>query len=346
MDYPEKESLSALSDDRTLRYQPDPRGLLSARKAVCDYYQKKGICVDPGNVFLTASTSEAYSLVFKLLCNSGESVVVPRPSYPLFDYLAQINDVNVRHYFLLYGDEWRLELERDNVKGAKAIVVVNPHNPTGAFLKRHEHQQLVDLAQRNDAALIVDEVFIDYPFGADERWLGSTAGEAETLTFTLNGISKLAGLPQMKLGWIIVSGPPTRVAEATGRLEILCDTFLSVNSPVQVALPKLMKAGSGVRAQILGRVTANYRTLRKRASDGPCSVLGVEGGWYAVLRVPKTRSDEEWAIRLLKEAGVYVYPGYFFDFYSCNCLVVSLLINERDFAASAHGMLATIEQNG
>ncbi len=343
-DYPEKEILSALSHHRALHYEPDPKGLISAREAICEYYREKGIGVDPNNVLLTASTSEGYSLVFKLLCDSAEGVLVPKPSYPLFDYLSQINDVNIRHYSLHYDGEWRLDLDPEIVKGAKAIMVVNPHNPTGAFVKRDEHQWISRLAQEHGRALIVDEVFIDYPFRVDERRFGSTAGAAEALTFTLNGLSKLAGLPQMKLGWIVVSGPPPLVNEAVSRLEILCDTFLSVNSPVQVGLPELMKAGGRVRSQILDRVTANYRVLEEAAGDGPCSVLGVEGGWYAVVRVPKTRSDEEWAIRLLEEAGVYVFPGYFFDFDLQTCLVVSLLASERTFAPSVQGMFTKIEQ--
>ncbi len=345
LDYPQKEILSALCNARSLQYQPDAKGLVSARQAVCEYYQEKQIRVDPANVLLTASTSEAYSLIFKLLCNPGESVLVPKPYYPLFDYFAQLNDVKIRYYSLQYDDEWPLKLNCEAVKGVKAIIIVSPHNPTGAFLKKHEQQEIARIAQENGLALIVDEVFIDYPFAEDKRRFGSTAGEAEALTFTLNGISKLAGLPQMKLGWIVVSGSPSLAGEATGRLEILCDTFLSVNSPVQVALPQLIKAGGRVRSQILQRVKSNDSMLRQETRNAPCSVLPVEGGWYAILRVPETRSDEEWAIRLLEDAGIYVYPGYFFDFDEYNCLIVSLLGGERIFASSVRAMVATIEQN-
>lgn len=345
LDYPQKEILAALCNPHSLRYQPEPRGVVSARQTVCEYYREKGIHVDPDRVFLTAGTSEAYSLIFKLLCDPGESVLVPRPSYPLFDYLAQLNDVKIRHYSLQHGDEWRLELDREAAKGARAIIIVNPHNPAGAFLKKHEREESARIAQENGLALVVDEVFIDYPFAEDERRFGSTAGEAEALTFTLNGISKLAGLPQMKLGWIVVSGSAPLADEATGRLEILCDTFLSVNSPVQVALPQLMKAGGRVRSQILRRVKSNYSMLRQETRNAPCSVLPVEGGWYAILRVPKTRSDEEWAIRLLEDAGIYVYAGYLFDFDEYNCLIVSLLAGEPTFASSVRAMVATIERN-
>ena len=342
IDYPEREILSALSNPQALRHQPDPRGLASARAAVCDYYREKKLRVDPSGIFLTAGTSEAYSLIFKLLCNAGESVLVPKPSYPLFDYLAQVNDVELRHYHLRYDDGWRLDIDDESAKGAKAIVIVNPHNPTGAFLKREEHQEIARIAAENGLALIVDEVFIDYPLAGDDRRFGSTAGDAATLTFTLNGLSKMAGLPQMKLGWIAVSGAPRPAAEAMERLEILCDTFLSVNSPAQAALPALLKAGGSVRSQILRRVKANCETLRKAALGSPCSVLRVEGGWYAVVRVPQTKSDEEWAIRLLEQAGVYVYPGYFFDFVEPKYLIVGLLPDERTFASSARSMIATI----
>ena len=346
IDYPERELLAALSNPQALRYRPEPRGLLSAREVICRYYREKELCVDPSNVFLTAGTSESYSLIFKLLCNAGEGVLVPRPSYPLFDYLAQVNDVKLRHYHLrCYGSEWRLDIDRESAEGAKAVVIVNPHNPTGAFLKRPEHQEIVGMAKENGPALIVDEVFLDYPLAQDDRRFGSTAGDAEALTFTLNGLSKLAGLPQMKLGWIVVSGPPLLAAEAMARLEILCDTYLSVNSPVQVALPPLMKTGGRVRSQILQRVKSNYETLRKATLNSPCSVLNVEGGWYAVLRAPQTKSDEEWAIRLLEKAGIYVYPGYFFDFDEHKYLVVSLLPDEQVFASSARSMVAIIEQN-
>lgn len=343
IDYPEREILSALSDPRALRYQPEPRGLPSAREAVCEYYRAKDIHVDPANIFLTAGTSEAYSLIFKLLCNAGESALVPKPSYPLFDYLAQVNDVDLRDYPLRYYDSgWCLDIDDESAKGARAIVIVNPHNPTGAFLKKQEHREIARTAQENGLALIVDEVFLDYPLAEDDRRFGSTAGDAEALTFTLNGLSKMAGLPQMKLGWIVVGGAPRPAAEAMERLEILCDTFLSVNSPAQAALPELLKAGGRVRSQILQRVKSNYETLRKTALDTPCSVLRVEGGWYAVVRAPQTKSDEEWAIRLLEQTGVHVYPGYFFDFAEHQYLVVSLLPDERTFASSVRSMIATI----
>lgn len=345
IDYPQGEILSALSNPRALRYQPEPRGLPSAREAVCEYYRTKDVRVDPSNIFLTAGTSEAYSLIFKLLCNAGESALVPKPSYPLFDYLAQVSDVKLRHYHLRYDDGWRLDIDGESAKGAKAIVVVNPHNPTGAFLKREEHQEITRIAEENGLALIVDEVFLDYPLAEDDRRFGSTAGDAGALTFTLNGLSKMAGLPQIKLGWIAVSGAPRPAAEAMERLEILCDTFLSVNSPAQAALPELLKAGGRVRSRILQRLKSNCETLRKTALDTPCSVLRVEGGWHAVVCVPQTKSDEEWAIRLLEQAGVYVHPGYFFDFAEHQYLVVSLLPDERTFASSVRSMIATVEQS-
>lgn len=346
IEYPEKDILGAVANPQALHYQPEPKGLLSAREAICQYYREKDLPVDPSTILLTAGTSEAYSLIFKLLCNVGESILVPKPSYPLFDYLAQVNDVKLRDYRLFYDGGWQLDMDRDSANGTKAMAVVNPHNPTGAFLKRQEYREIARVAQENNLALMVDEVFLDYPLAGDDRRFGSTAGATDALTFTLNGLSKLAGLPQMKLGWIVVSGAPLLVTEAMARLEILSDTFLSVNSPVQAALPELMKAGARVRSHILKRVRSNYETLRAAARNTPCSVLRVEGGWYAIVRVPQTKSDEEWAIQLLEEAGVYVFPGYFFDFVEHQYLIMSLLPDEQTFAFSVRTMVAMVEQSG
>ncbi len=334
IEYPEKEILSALSASPILHYEPNPRGLLSARRAVCEYYKKKSITVNLSNIFLTASTSEAYSILFKLVCNAGESVLVPKPSYPLFDYLAQLNDVRLHYYHLRYDQEWQIDI--DSIKNSinkktKAIVIINPHNPTGMFLKNDESLAIKEIAHRYNLVIIVDEVFIDYAFENNERMRVSTAGEGEGLIFTLNGISKMLGLPQMKLGWIIVNGHPSLVAEATARLEIICDTFLSVNTPVQVALPKLLKHGKIIQQKILDRVLSNYSTLKTITLNTLCSALNTHGGWYGILRVPRIKSDEDWALQLLENKSVYLFPGYFFDFEEDGYLVVSLLVESSVF---------------
>ncbi len=345
--YPNNDFLEALSSSEGLEYHPEPHGLLSGREAVCEYYKEKNIFVGPANIFLTASTSEAYSHIFKLLCNAGDGVLVPKPSYPLFEYLAQVNDVNLQYYKLRYDGEWHLDIESLNnlniekIGKIKAIVIVNPHNPTGMFLKKNEFDTIKSFAVKNNLALIVDEVFIDYPFEKDENRIGSTANETDVLTFTLNGISKSCGLPQMKLGWIVVSGSAKGgsasggesllVSEAIARLEIICDTFLSVNTPVQVALPELFEAGKTVQQKILERVRTNYSILQNETQNTPCSPLTTHGGWYGIIRVPRTKSDEEWALQLLEKKSIYVHPGYFFDFDEDDCLVVSLLVEEKIF---------------
>ena len=340
--YSEEEILSTFSNLSVFHYEPNPRGLLSARDAVCEYYKKKKIVVDPSSVFLTASTSEAYSIIFKLLCNTGENILVPKPSYPLFDYLAQLNDVQLRHYNLRYDGEWSVDVDSlknciveslndFNIGKIKAIVIVNPHNPIGLFLKKDEYRAIKEIARQYKLAIIVDEVFIDYAFEKDESRITSTTGESEVLTFTLNGISKMMGLPQMKLGWIIVNGQQPIVNEAVERLEIICDTFLSVNTPVQVALPRLFDAGKIIQQNILARIRSNYSTLITQTLNTSCTALTTHGGWYGIIRIPRIKSEEEWALQLLEIKGVYLFPGYFFDFDEDGYLVVSLLIESIVF---------------
>ena len=340
--YPEKEILPALSDPHILLYQPDPRGLLSAREAIAGYYHRKNLTVDPSNIFLTSSTSEAYSIVLKLLCNEGESMLVPQPSYPLFEYLARVNDVTLQHYRLTHDQVWQVDIDsiRQSITPAtKAIVLINPHNPTGMVLTKDEFSQIATVARENNLAIIVDEVFIDYGFDDTVQTIGSTSGAPDVLTFTLNGISKMCGLPQMKLGWMIVGGESRSVREATERLEILCDTFLSVNTPAQVALPGLMKTGASIRDAILSRLRSNYKLLCNRfPPHAPSSTLTSQGGWYGIIRVPHTRSDEEWALELLEKRGVYLFPGYFFDFEKEGYLVVSLLVRQETFECAMREM--------
>ncbi len=347
--YPSNEILSALSQPQSLHYSPDPKGMLSAREAVAEYYAAKGIRVQPSDVILTSSTSEAYSFLFKLLCNAGDEVLVPIPSYPLFEFLTQLNDVRIRPYHLRYDGEWHVDFDsvRDAITSStRAIVVVSPHNPTGMFLKSEEHRALSAAAMQHGLALIVDEVFSEY--GKDDRRVrstqrvgSSTASNSDVLTFTLNGISKLCGLPQLKLGWIVVSGNEEAKNEALHRLEIIADTFLSVNTPVQVALSQLMEVGEVVREQIRERVQTNFSFIKLTIEHSPLSVLSTEGGWYAVLKIPSTKTEEEWALKLLDDAGVYVFPGYFFEFRENGYLVVSLL-GERDVFKNGMEAIARI----
>jgi aspartate/methionine/tyrosine aminotransferase len=348
--YPERQILTALALPESLSYSPDPRGLLSARKRIVAYYQEKDVLLHPTFVFLTAGTSEGYAMLFRLLCNPGDNVLVPRPSYPLFEYLAHISDVGLRHYALRYDGAWHLDLPslRSAITAqTRAIVAVHPHNPTGMFLRRDDLVSLVAIAREHNLALIVDEVFLDYGFAADAERAGSTAGISDVLTFTLNGVSKSCALPQMKLGWIVVSGPDQQVIEASERLEILCDTFLSVSTPIQHALPVLFHAGKEVQRQIQARTRANYAFLGQLAGGGsPCSLLAAQGGWYAMLKVPNVKSDEAWALELLEKAGVLVQPGYFFDVEEGACLVVSLLVEEGEFARAAEGVARQIAETG
>jgi alanine-synthesizing transaminase len=348
--YPELEILSALAHPSSLHYQPEPGGLLSARQAIVQYYREKNISVDPSYIILTASTSEAYSMLFKLLCNSGDSVVAPRPSYPLFDYLAQLNDVSLQHYRLVYDSAWRIDIDSLRASltpSTRAIVIINPHNPTGMFLKKDELAQIIEIARERNLTLIVDEVFMEYGFTDEPTRANSAAGTKEVLTFTLNGISKLLGLPQMKLGWFVASGSGATLQEAMARLEIIADTFLSVNIPAQVALPKLLNICEPVRSLILNRIRTNYHFLEDALKSSSCSVLSADSGWYGVLRIPRIKNDEAWALELLNHCGVYVFPGYFFDFEEEGCLVVSLLVEERIFQDGVMEIVRYIgEQSG
>ncbi len=343
--YPEKDLLSAFSQPSILRYTPDPKGMLSAREAVCGYYRTASVELDPANVLLTASTSEAYAYAFSLLCNPGDNVLVPTPSYPLFDYLAQLADVSLVPYPLHYDGSWHVgidAMERAMSDRTRAIVLIHPHNPTGAFLKEDEYRRICRIAADRGLALIVDEVFLDYGFDAGRGQMGTTAGTRDVLTLTLSGISKIAGLPQMKAGWIVLSGPEDLRKAASERLELIADTYLSVNSPVQVALPAILEGHTSVSSQIRQRAADNVRTLRSLCAEGSsCTLLDVEGGWYGILRVPNVRSDEEWALELLEKRGVYLFPGYFFDIEGCH-LVVSLLTEPTLLDEAMRGMLAEL----
>lgn len=327
--YPSKEILGAFADARSLVYEPKPAGLLAAREAVAGYYAAHGQTVEPSRILLTTSTSESYAWLFKLLADPGDEILVPRPSYPLFEFLAQMESVHVKHYPVIHQDGWSIDTEAlaTAISGrTRAIVLVNPNNPTGSFVKRCELDVLIPLCAEQGIALISDEVFADYAFGPDAERVPSLAHVDETLAFCLSGLSKIAGLPQMKLGWIVIGGPPAQRTQATERLELIADTYLSVGTPVQHALPKLLAAGENVRRQIAARVSENLQHLETAIGDhSPAQILKVEGGWYATLRVPRTKNEEEWCLDLLEHHDVLVQPGFFYDFESEAYLVLSLL---------------------
>ena len=329
LDYPRKELLTALADPRALRYDPDPRGLLSAREAVSEYYAQRSVEVPALRILLTASTSEAYSYLFKLLTDPGDEILVPRPSYPLFDYLAAMESVAVRQYPLRYDGVWHIDLPAlasAITPRTRAIVVVNPNNPTGSYLKRAEWERL----QTFGLPILSDEVFSDFAFSPDPQRITTLADQNSVLTFSMSGLSKIAGLPQMKLGWIVASGPDHEAA--LDGLEWIADTYLSVSTMVQLALPRILSASAPVQEQIRIQTAANLQHLLKCTPGSACRCLTIEGGWYAVLEVPRIRTEEDWVLQLLAEKDVLVQPGFFYDFESEAFLVLSLLTPPAIFA--------------
>jgi hypothetical protein len=338
--------LASLGGPDSLRYEPEPRGLAVAREAVAADFARRGAPVGADRVLLTASTSEAYALLFKLLCDPGDAVLVPRPGYPLFDYLAGLESVRVDHYPLEHEGEWRIDVAAAAQAlrpETRAIVVISPNNPTGSFTKRDEASRLRSLCAERGLGLISDEVFADFAFGDDPRRAGSLAEDGPCLAFALGGLSKSCGLPQLKLAWLAASGPPDLREEALARLEIAADAFLSVATPVQRAAPALLARAAELRVPIQERVRRNREALRAALGRvSPASLLDPEGGWYAVLRVPGTMSEEERVTRLVAEHGVLVHPGYFFDFPRGAHLVLSLLTPPREFAEGLDLLLARL----
>ena len=335
--------LQPLASPHSLMYSPAPLGMRAAREAVARDYARQGLLVSPERIVLTASTSEAYSLLFKLLCNSGDEVLIPHPSYPLFDLLSRLEDVGAVPYRLQEHARWSIDREsvgRAITPKTRAILVVSPNNPTGSVIDADDAEWLSSLAAARGIAIICDEVFADYRVpegqGAGVPNVAISAprhGGTVALRFSLGGLSKSVGLPQVKLGWIAVDGPDALVAEALERLEVICDTYLSVSTPVQVAAASLLKDGAVVRAAILDRIRRNLVTLRTLAAARPdVTLLEPEAGWSAVIQVPATEPEEQMVLRLLNERGVLVHPGYFFDFPHEAFLVVSLLPDETVFA--------------
>lgn len=326
--------LAALNNPQALDYDPQPRGLLSARQAVCSHYSGHGVTLDPSQIVLTTSTSEAYSFLFRLLCDPGSEILVPQPSYPLFDFLADLDDVKIKGTEFIYDHGWQIDLEgvrRAITPQTRAIVLVHPNNPTGHFTKPREAEALGRLCREYDLSLIVDEVFLDYSFAAAGK--SFAAGLDGVPVFVVSGLSKIAGLPQMKAAWIVATGP--EAAESLERLEVIADTFLSMNAPVQHALPEWLAGRADIQGQIQQRVRANLATLDCQLARLPqVDRLTVEGGWYAVLRIPALRPDEETVLELL-DHGVWVHPGYFFGMSASGWLVVSLLAPEAEFRVGA-----------
>ena len=339
--------LSALADPAALVYDPQPLGSLTAREAVCADFARRGLSVPPECTALTTSTSEAYAWLFKLFCDAGDSVLVPRPSYPLFEHLTVLESVEARQYRLEYSGQWRIdvgELSAAIDDRTRAILVVSPNNPTGSFLHKDDLVALAALCQSKQIALIGDEVFTD--FGFDPELRHPSVLEAEgVVSCSLGGLSKSAGLPQVKLGWIGFGGPAARVREVIDAFEVVADTYLSVSTPTQVALPALIERGSDVRDQIRRRIRRNLDALRKAVSGFPSiSLLDVEGGWSAILQVPAYRSEESLVLELLTQDHVLVHPGFFFDFDREAFIVVSLLVEDALFDRGIERVLTRASQ--
>jgi aspartate/methionine/tyrosine aminotransferase len=330
--YDQQAILTALQQPEALRYHPDPLGLKIAREAVTGYYASLSLQVDPASLVLTTSTSEAYSFVFRLLCNPGDEVLIPTPSYPLFDFLADIQDVKLVRYALFYDHGWHIDLhalEQAITPRTRGIIVVHPNNPTGHFTKPDEMRRLNEICGARGMSIIADEVFLD--FGLEGR-PQSFAANQDALTFTMSGLSKISGLPQMKLAWLAVSGSMEAKREALARLEVIADTYLSLNAPVQLAAGSLLDQRQAFQQQLMARVRKNLAELDLQLAQQKTSArLEVEGGWYAVLRVPATLPDEDLAIELLEKHDVYVHPGHFYGFSSDGYLVLSLITSEEEF---------------
>ena len=341
-DYDSRAILEALANPASLAYDPDPRGLLGARQAVAAYYQARGAEVPADSIILATSTSEAYTFVFRALCNPGDEILIPEPSYPLFAFLADIQDVKLVRYPLDYDYGWQINfhaLQQGITARTRGVIVVHPNNPTGHFTKPHELEKLNEICAARSLAIVADEVFLDFALQgyAPFSFAQNTAG----LTFTMSGLSKISGLPQMKAAWLVTSGPEQLESEALARLEIIADTYLSMNAPVQWAIPTFLEQRHPFQKQLLERAQKNLAELdRQLATQPACARRAVEAGWYAVLRVPATRSDEDLAVDLLAQQNIYVHPGHFYDFPSEGFLILSLIAREEEFAAGVKLLLS------
>lgn len=354
--YDERAILDALRNPAALKYEPNPRGLEVAREAVQRYYSERGepaLRPDVDDIFLTTSTSEAYSYVFRTLCDPGDEVLIPEPSYPLFEFLADIQDVRLARYALVYDHGWQIDfhtLEQGITPRTRAVMVVNPNNPTGNYCKQEEMRRLNEICAARSMAIVADEVFLDFGLqgeigrtsGNDRYRAPSFSANEGVLTFTLSGISKICGLPQMKAAWIVVTGPEGVKSQAAARLEVIADAYLSLNAPVQWALPRLLNLRRGFQQQLLVRVRENLGELdRQLGKNCGAERLEVEAGWNSVIRVPAVQSDEDLALRLLSEQGTYAHPGHFYDFDRDGYLVVSLITPAQDFGRGIAAILSS-----
>jgi|SRR5579884_1145197 len=337
---------SLLADPRAIRYDPEAAGLPAARAAVAGYYAEQGLSTPAERILLTSSTSEGYAYLLKLLCDPGDEILTPRPSYPLFEFLADLEAVRVNQYPLVWHGRWEPDfhaLSAACTNRTRAVIVVNPNNPTGSFLRQSEAARLAEFCAQRRLAIISDEVFSDYPLTSDPARAPSLIPVEQALTFSMSGLSKIAGLPQMKLGWIVANGPEPLRIEAWRRLEFIADTYLSVGTPVQFALPSLLSERHGIQSAITLRARGNLEFLLSRLGpDSPLAVRRPEGGWYAVVEVPRVRSEEEWALRLLAGHNVLVQPGYFYDFDREAFLVVSLLTPARVFREGVEALIDSL----
>lgn len=328
--------LRPFSNPANLNYNPSPKGKKEARQAIQFYYRKKGIHVDLDRILLTASTSEAYTYIFRLLANSKERILVPKPSYPLFQFIVDLNDVTLDSYPLDHQENrWEINFKylTDHIfDDTKAMIVVHPNNPTGSFIKKVESDKLIQIAKLKSLALISDEVFSDYAFENDSERITSFAGVSDILTFSLGGISKSLGLPQMKLSWVVVNGPEKLVKEAMNRLEIISDTFLSVNTPSQEALPIWFDMINEIQSEIKERIKTNLDwIIQITSNENRVKCFQPEGGWYVILKLLDQKNEEEWALEFLQKDRVFVHPGYFFDMEEELCFVISLLLPPDQF---------------
>ncbi len=333
--------LTPLSQAASMRYEPHPRGLVSARNAVAALQAGKRP-ISPEDIVLTASTSDAYMMLFRLLCDFGDAVAIPRPSYPLLEYLCDLADVEPMSYRIHLDDDWALDVGsvlRCIDAGARAVVLVHPNNPTGTWIRPEEHARIDMHAARAGCAIIRDEVFAPYGWSDATDPLTEARGETHALTFTLNGLSKWVGLPQLKLSWIALDGPPPLRREALERLDVIADTFLSVNTPVQVALPYLLQFGPAAHAAIRERILRNLTIVRNACHGTAATILPADAGWYAMLRFPRTKTDDQWAMDVLRHANVLVYPGHFFDAEVDALMVISLLSPEQEMTAGISALL-------
>jgi len=345
--YPEQEILSALSNPRALSYRPESKGLREAREAVAEYYTGRAgffasdSRIDPERILLASGTSEAYTHIFRLLCEPGDEILVPAPSYPLFEFLADLADIRLVPYPLLYDHGWQIDfasLRAALTPRSCAALVVHPNNPTGSFVKPHEAAELAEICAAREMAIVADEVFLDYGVGAAP--VHTFALSDTVLTFTLSGLSKISLLPQMKLAWTVVSGLKGLAQNAVDRLEIIADTYLSPSAPVQLALPTFLSLRHELQAQLRQRIAVNLSALDAMLRESKSLTrLDHEGGWYAILRVPVTATDDDLSVALLERCSVLVHPGHFFNFSRDGFLVLSLISPENEFREGARRLL-------